>query len=122
MVILNGEQCRRIPDSKHLNSSFAISSFSGSRRQDFGITACVNVMFHPMGWGWASHHTCAKWRGIFEANTSCHQGQNKGFFVLPMKRKQVGQQWAKRWAKTFWRRPGPSPYMQTILGFYLGQQ
>jgi hypothetical protein len=24
----------------------------------------------PHGLGWASHHPCTKWRGIFEANTS----------------------------------------------------
>jgi hypothetical protein len=45
----------------------------------------------PHGLGWAAHNLCAKWRGIFEANASRRQGQNRGFSVLPMKREQAVQ-------------------------------
>ncbi len=65
------------------------------------MTPRVNVMLHPMGWGWASHHPCAKWKGIFfiyKANASWHQVQNQGFSVL-LEWKKMAQQWAKCWAK-----------------------
>jgi hypothetical protein len=55
--------------------------------KNWGMTASVNVMLHPIGWR-VSHHLCAKWRGIFETNASCRQAQNQGFFVLPMEQEQ----------------------------------
>jgi hypothetical protein len=90
--------------------------------EKLGMTARVNVMFHRMhGLEWASHHPCAKWKGIFKANASCCQGHNQGFSVL-LEWKQTTQQWTKRWAKLVRWQLGPLPFKQTVLGWSLEQQ
>jgi hypothetical protein len=95
--------------------------------KNWGMTARVNVMFHPMGWG--GHHISRAQNGgeFFEANVSFLQAQNQGFVALQwgrllMEQKQKVQQPAKRWEKTIWRRLGPLPYKQTVLGWSLEQQ
>jgi hypothetical protein len=92
----------KIPvDSKPLNS--AIDFFlvpSDGTLQKLGKDCLCEYDAPPRRVGWASHHWCAKWRGIFEANASCHQGQNHGFSVLPMEREHAAQHLAKRWAVT----------------------
>jgi hypothetical protein len=71
---------------------------------------------------WASHHPCAKWKGIFKANSSHLQAQSQGFFVLPLAQKQKVQQSAKRWAKIIWLPLELIPNKQTVLGWSLEQE
>jgi hypothetical protein len=69
MVILNGEQCWWIPYVLILLLQSQVFPDPGyGILQKLGDDCRVNMMSPPHGLGWASHHLCAKWRGIFEEN------------------------------------------------------
>jgi hypothetical protein len=88
-------------DSKCLHSALAISSFSGSKRRAFvktgGWLPCeFGAPLH--GKECATHHPCAGWRGIFEANLLRQQAQNQEWVILGLaqllaKQKGVGLTW-----------------------------
>jgi hypothetical protein len=93
MVILNGERCWRI-----LNVLIPLLQFQTFLDPGDGVLRKLRddcpceCDSPPHGLGWASHHTCANWREIIEANASRLQAQNQGFFVLPVEQIQAVQQ------------------------------
>jgi hypothetical protein len=84
--------------------------------KNWGMTARVNVMFHPMGLG-VYQITHAQNEGEFCSKCFKH---NQGLVTVPVKQKQKAQQPAICEAKMIWRL-GPSPYKQTVLGWSLEQ-
>jgi hypothetical protein len=54
---------------------------NGFFEKNWGMSAHVNLMFHPMGWG-GHHITHAQNREVFDANASRLQAQNQGLAAL----------------------------------------
>ncbi len=81
-VILNGKQCRQVPNVWILLLRFQVFPDPGDGIfQKLGDDCPCECDAPPHGLGWASHHPCTKWKRIFEANASRCQGQSQGFSV-----------------------------------------
>jgi hypothetical protein len=81
----NFERQTMLADSKRLNSAFAVSIFpdpGDGILQKLGDDCLCECGAPPHGLGWASHHPCAKWKGIFLSKHFMSSWTESGIFCV----------------------------------------